>query len=251
MAHGPAGIIYKHFEKVTDPRVDRGGNHDLLEMIFMAITATVCGANGWADVERFVKGKSDWFQQYIAMERGVPSHDTFGRIFARLDTAEFLTAMHDWVDTFAGSLRDRGIAIDGKTLRGSYDQAAGQSALHTITAFAVGTRTCLRQMSVGEKTNEIPEVPVLLQLLELDGAVVTLDAMHCQVGTAQAILDRGADYVLTVKDNQPKLREYLEDKFTAFCDADFDVPGLRQHVTVERSHGRDERRAYYTIRRWK
>lgn len=247
MTHGPAGIIYKHFEKVTDPRVNRGGNHDLLEMLFMAITATICGANGWADVERFVKAKVDWFARFLVMEFGVPSHDTFGRVFARLDTAEFLMAMHDWVDAFAGSLRGRGIAIDGKTLRGSYDQAAGQSALHTITAFAVGTRTCLRQMSVGEKSNEIPAVPILLQLLELDGAVVTLDAMHCQVETAQSILDRGADYLLTVKRNQPTLHDYLQHKFTTFCDADFDVPGLRQHVTVERSHGRDERRVYYTI----
>lgn len=247
MTHGPAGIIDKHFEKVTDPRVNRGANHDLLEMLFMAITATICGANGWADVERFVKAKVDWFARFIAMEHGVPSHDTFGRVFARLDTAEFLTAMHDWVDTFAGALRGRGIAIDGQTLRGSYDRAAGQSALHTITAFAVGTRTCLRQMSVGEKSNEIPAVPILLQLLELDGAVVTLDAMHCQVETAQSILGRGADSLLTVKKNQPTLHDYLQHKFTTFCDADFDVPGLRQHVTVERSHGREERRAYYTI----
>ena len=247
MAHGPAGIIYKHFANVTDARVDRGGNHDLLEMIFMALTATICGANGWADVERFVNAKYDWFARYIPMQRGIPSHDTFGRVFARLDTAEFLTGMHGWVDTFAGSLRGRGIAIDGKTLRGSYDHASGQSALHTITAFAVGTRTCLRQMSVDEKSNEIPAVPVLLQLLELEGAIVTLDAMHCQVETVQAILDRGADFLLTVKDNQPTLHQYLQDKFETFCDADFNVPGLRQHVTVERSHGRDERRAHYTI----
>jgi predicted transposase YbfD/YdcC len=247
MTHGPAGIIYKHFEKVTDPRVNRGANHDLLEMIFMAITATICGADGWADVERFVKAKVDWFSRFIEMEQGVPSHDTFGRIFARLDTAEFLTAMHDWVDTFAGALRGRGIAIDGKTLRGSYDQAAGQSALHTITAFAVGTRTCLRQMSVGDKSNEIPAVPILLQLLELDGAIVTLDAMHCQVETAQAILDRGADCLITVKKNQPTLYDALDHKFATFGDADFDVPGLRKHVTVERSHGRDERRVYYTM----
>jgi len=247
MTHGLAGIIYKHFEKVTDPRVNRGGNHDLLEMLFMALTATICGANGWADVERFVNAKYDWFVRYIAMEHGVPSHDTFGRVFARLDTAEFLTAMHDWVDTFAGALRGQGIAIDGKTLRGSYDQVAGQSALHTITAFAVGTRTCLRQMLVDEKSNEIPAVPILLQLLELEGAIVTLDAMHCQVETAQAILDRGADYLLTVKKNQPSLFKYLQNKFTAFCDLDFDVPGLRRHVTVEQSHGRGERRVYYTI----
>jgi hypothetical protein len=159
MTKGAASVVYKHFEKVTDPRVDRGRNHDLHEMIFMALTATICGANGWADVERFVKAKIEWFERFIPMESDVPSHDTFGRVFSRLDTAEFLAAMHNWVDEFCGSLRNKGIAIDGKTLRGSFDRAAGQSALHTLTAFAVGTRTCLRQMSVPAKSNEIPAVP--------------------------------------------------------------------------------------------
>ena len=247
MTNRAACKVYKHFEKLTDPRVDRGTNHDLHEMIFMALTAAICGANGWADVERFVTAKFDWFEQFLSMERGVPSHDTFGRVFARLDTAEFLTAMHGWVDEFAGSLRGKGVAIDGKTLRGSHDAGAGQSALHTITAFATETRLCLRQMSVDEKSNEIPAVPVLLKLLELEGATVTLDAMHCQVETAQAILDGQADYLLSVKDNQRTLHKFLQDKFEACCNLDFQVEGLRQLVTQERSHGRQERRQYYVM----
>ena len=247
MHEGPAGIVYKHFEKVTDPRVNRGANHNLHEMVFMALTATICGANGWADVERFVTAKCDWFERFISMENGVPSHDTFGRVFARLDTAEFLSAMHEWADEFAGSLRNKGVAIDGKVLRGSFDKASGKSALHTITAFAVGTRTCLRQMSVSEKSNEIPAVPVLLKLLELDGATVTLDAMHCQTETAQAILDANADFILSVKDNQLTLHQYLMDKFEAFSEADFNREGLRRLITSEKSHGRRERREYYVI----
>jgi predicted transposase YbfD/YdcC len=247
MHEGPAGIVYKHFEKVTDPRVNRGTNHDLHEMVFMALTATICGANGWADVERFVTAKCDWFERFIAMENGVPSHDTLGRIFARLDTAEFLSAMHEWADEFTGSLRNKGVAIDGKVLRGSFDKASGKSALHTITAFAVGTRTCLRQMSVSEKSNEIPAVPVLLKLLELNGATITLDAMHCQTETAQAILDADADFILSVKDNQPSLHQYLMDKFQAFGETDFNTEGLRKLITKEKSHGRHERREYYVI----
>ncbi len=247
MHEGPAGIVYKHFEKVTDPRVNRGTNHDLHEMVFMALTATICGANGWADVERFVTAKCDWFERFIAMENGVPSHDTLGRIFARLDTAEFLSAMHEWADEFTGSLRNKGVAIDGKVLRGSFDKASGKSALHTITAFAVGTRTCLRQMSVSEKSNEIPAVPVLLKLLELNGATITLDAMHCQTETAQAILDADADFILSVKDNQPSLHQYLMDKFQAFSETDFNTEGLRKLITKEKSHGRHERREYYVI----
>lgn len=245
---GPAKLVQRHFENVTDPRADRGFNHDLLEMVFMALTAAICGANGWADIERFAKAKLDWFRQYIELPHGVPSHDTFGRVFARLDTGEFLSAMHEWVDQFAGSLRGRGIAIDGKTLRGSFDQAAGQSPLHTITAFATDTRLVLRQMSVGEQSNEIPAVPVLLQLLELEGAVVTLDAMHTQVETANAIVEGGADYVMSVKQNQPQLHQRLSALFEEYAQDDYQVQGLHKQISAkQRSHGRTEQRACYVI----
>jgi predicted transposase YbfD/YdcC len=259
MATGPAAVVYKHFESLTDPRVNRGKNHSLIEMVFVALTATMCGAQGWADVERFAKSKLTWFRQFVRLEHGVPSHDTFGRVFAVLDTGEFLTAMHAWVDSFAGSLRGQGIAIDGKTLRGSFDRAAGKSALHTITAFAGDLRLCLRQMSVEDGSNEIPAVPALLKLLELDGATVTLDALHCQVETAQAILERQADYILIVKGNQESLYEYLAAQFIEYGEADYQVPGLKKHITVENSHGRKERREYYfiepprgskTLKRW-
>jgi predicted transposase YbfD/YdcC len=216
-------------------------------MIFIALTAMLCGAQGWADVERFAKSKRAWFSRYIDLAEGIPSHDTFGRVFARLNAGEFLAAMHGWVDEFSGSLRGQGVAIDGKTLRGSYDQAAGKSPLHTITAFACGLRMCLRQMSVDAKSNEIPAVPELLKLIELSGATVTLDALHCQVDTAQAIVDADADYILIVKGNQGNLYQALLDRFTAYGEQNYQVPGLRRHVTVEKSHGRDERREYYVI----
>ncbi len=247
MPTGPALVVHKHFVNVTDPRVDRGQNHSLIEMIFLALTATLCGAQSWVDVERFAKSKSDWFRRYVPLKHGIPSHDTFGRVFGRLNTGEFLLAMHAWVDAFAGSLRGRGIAIDGKTLRGSFDQAAGQTALHTITAFACDMRICLRQMSVDEKSNEIPAVPELLKLMDLSGATVTLDAMHCQVETAQAVIKAEADYILIVKQNQESLHTYLSDRFIEYGDADYQVEGLRRHKTVQTSHGRKERREYYVI----
>ncbi len=247
MHTGPAGIVYKHFEKVTAPRVYRGPTHDLHEMIFMALTTT-WGPNGWADVERFVDARYDWFEKYIPMENGIPSHDTFGRVFAKLDTGKFLSAMHGWTDEFAGSLRNKGVAIDGKTLRGSFDKASGKSAVHTITAFAVGTRTVLRQMSVDATSNEIPAVPVLLKLLDLAGAIVTLDAIHCQTETAQTIIDAEADFILSVKANQRNLYKYLLDKFVEFAETDFNAEGLRRLITCEKSHGRLERRTYSTSR---
>jgi predicted transposase YbfD/YdcC len=247
MATGPAVVVSRHFENVTDPRSNRGKNHGLIEMIFLALTATICGAQGWADVERFAKSKLKWFRRHVRLKHGVPSHDTFGRVFSRLDTGEFLTAMHAWVDSFATALRGQGVAIDGKTLRGSFDQAAGQTALHTITAFACDMRVCLRQMSVDEKSNEIPAVPELLKLLELSGATVTLDAMHCQVATARAIIDAEADYILVVKKNQESLYNHLADRFIEYAEVDYQVEGLRRHTTVEKSHGREERREYYCI----
>lgn len=245
---GPATLVYNSFEKITDPRVDRGNNHDLLEMIFVALTAAICGADGWADVERFAKAKLDWFRRYIDLEHGVPSHDTFGRVFSRLDTGEFLASMHDWVDRFASSLRGKGVAIDGKTLRGSFDRASGQTALHTITAFATESKLVLRQLSVDEKSNEIPTVPMLLELLDLAGAVVTLDAMHCQKETAKAIIKSEADYLLTVKKNQEKLHAKLLELFTEYGERDYKVKGLRTKTTVEKSHGRKERRVCYCIK---
>lgn len=245
--NGPATLVSKTFANVTDPRVDRGQNHDLLEMIFLTLTATICGANNWVDVERFAKAKINWFRRYVKLEHGVPSHDTFGRVFGRLDTGEFLHAMHAWVDQFAGALRDKGVAIDGKVLRGSFDRATQQSPLHTITAFATKTRLVLRQMSVDEKSNEIPAVPKLLDLMEIEGAVVTLDAMHCQKETAKRITEAGADYVLTVKGNQKRLYQTLLDYFVAYGELDYQIDGLRRHVSVEKSRGREERREYYTI----
>jgi predicted transposase YbfD/YdcC len=245
--NGPAALISKCFVNLSDPRIDRGRNHSLLEMVFITLTATICGANSWADVERFANGKIKWFRRYIKLEHGVPSHDTLGRVFSRLDTGEFFAAMHHWVDQFAGSLRGKGIAIDGKVLRGSFDSAAGQSPLHTMTAFATATRLVIRQISVDNKSNEIPTVPKLLELIEIEGAVITLDAMHCQKQTAQAIIQRKADYVLTVKGNQKKLADAIGKRFVSFGDLDQKVKGLRQHVTNEKSHGRHERRECYCI----
>jgi predicted transposase YbfD/YdcC len=247
MARKVVASIHQSFETITDPRVDRGRNHNLLEMIFITICAVLCGADGWADVERFGKAKRDWLEQFLQLPHGIPSHDTFGRVFARLDTSEFYNCMHNWLVRFRKSLKGQGVAIDGKTLRGSFDTASGKSPLHLVSAWACDLRVSLGQLAVEEKSNEITAVPKLLELLELTGAVVTLDAMHCQRETASAILKREADYVLVVKGNQPKLHAALYELFVAYGERDFQVPELRRHITVEKSHGRLERREYYVI----
>lgn len=237
--------IFDHFEMVTDPRIDRNKHHLLHEMIVVALCAAICGAEGWADVERFGNTKLAWFRRFLKLENGIPSHDTFGRVFARLDTSEFLTCLQAWVEHFQSTLRERGIAIDGKTIRRSFDHATGQSALHVVSAWATDLRVCLGQLAVEGKSNEITAVPRLLELLELGGAVVTLDAMHCQKETARAIREQDADYLLTVKANQPSLHDELLQQFIEYGEHDYRVRGLRRHTTTEKNRGRQERREYY------
>ena len=183
--------IITHFEKLTDPRIERTKEHLLLDMISIALCAAICGADSWVDVEKFGHAKEDWFRRFLELPNGIPSHDTFGRVFARLDTAEFLTCLQNWLRSLHLSLKEQGIAIDGKTLRGSFDAASGKSAVHVVSAWACGLRVSLGQVSVADKSNEITAVPKLLELLELSGAVVTMDAMHCQKETLAAIRAKG------------------------------------------------------------
>jgi len=245
MARAGVVAIRARFSKLTDPRIERTKRHLLLDMVVISLCAAICGANSWADVERFGKAKLDWLSRFLDLPNGIASHDTFGRVFARLDTNEFLTCLHNWLRSLKLALKDQQVAIDGKTLRRSFDKAAGKSALQLVSAWATDLRISLGQVAVDPNSNEITAVPQLLELLELTGAVVTLDAMHCQKETAAAIRTKGAHYVLTVKNNQPSLHAQLAECFSSYADQDYRVAGLRIHKTVERSHGRDERREYY------
>jgi predicted transposase YbfD/YdcC len=245
MSRTLSSAIFTHFEKLTDPRIARTRVHKLLDIMTIALCATICGANTWTDVERFGVAKQNWFAKFLELPGGIPSHDTFGRVFATLDTAEFDACLRNWLRLLHKSMKGQGIAIDGKTLRRSFDTATGRASLHSVSAWAVGLRLSLGQVAVDDKSNEITAVPKLLELLEISGAVVTLDAMHCQTATAAAIHAKRADYVLNVKANQPKLFEHLQQVFERYVNQDFKSPGLRVHKTTERSHGRDERREYY------
>ena len=237
--------IFEHFNPLTDPRIDRHKIHSLHEMVVVALCAAICGADSWADVERFGNTKLPWFRRFLKLENGIASHDTFGRVFALLDTSEFLECLQSWVEHFQSALQEQGVAIDGKTIRRSFDRATGQSALHVVSAWATDLCVCLGQVAVDSKSNELTAVPKLLELLELSGAIVTLDAMHCQKKTAAAIRSKEANYILLVKGNQPKLYQELLDQFTQYGEQDYQVRGLRRHTTTEKSHGRVERREYY------
>lgn len=192
------------FEPLDDPRA-ANCLHPLLSLIAIAVCATVAGCDNYADIERFAHLRRLWFAEFLDLRRGIPSHDTFSRVFARLDTAQFFLCVQRWLAAVGEPLEGQTVAIDGKTLRGSFDTAAGRSPLHLVSAWACGQRLLLGQIAVDHKSNEITAVPQLLELLELRGAVVTLDALHCQRETAQALVAREADYVITLKDNQPAL----------------------------------------------
>lgn len=245
MARPGIVAIVSKFESVTDPRVERCKQHSLLDMITLTLCAAICGADNWADVERFGIAKQLWFERFLELPNGIPSHDTLGRVFARLDTGEFLMCLQSWLRSLHLTLKEQGVAIDGKTMRGSFDAASGRSALHVVSAWASGLRVSLGQVAVDGKSNEITAVPKLLELLELAGAVVTMDAMHCQKETLVAIRAKGADFLVSVKDNQPKLYALLHETFIAYGEGDYQARELKRHSQTERNRGREETRIVY------
>jgi len=238
--------VFSTFEDLTDPRVARRRRHQLLDIIVVALCGTIAGADSWVDIERFGKARLDWLRTFLPLENGIPSHDTFGRVFARLNPAAFAACVQQWL-TDIGLELGRHIAIDGKTLRGSFDTAAGKNPLHLVSAWASEARLTLGQIAVDSKSNEITAIPLLLELLDLKGAMVTIDAMGCQKEIAARISEQGGDYVLALKGNHEKLHAAVAQEFAAALEADEPPPEMRRHVTTETSRGRQERREYLAL----
>jgi predicted transposase YbfD/YdcC len=238
--------VFTPFENLTDPRVERTRAHDLFELVVVALCGTLAGGDSWVDIERFAKERLTWLRTFLSLAGGIPSHDTFGRVFARLDPAELTNCIQQWL-TQIGREIGAHIAIDGKTLRGSFDKAAGKNPLHLVSAWASEARLTLGQIAVDSKSNEITAIPLLLELLNLKGATVTIDAMGCQKEIAAKIVARGGDYLLALKDNHPTLHEAVAQVFTAALEKDTPPPEMRRHTTVEISRGRKERRIYVAL----
>jgi predicted transposase YbfD/YdcC len=234
------GKISEHFEDITDPRLNRGTNYPLIEMVFVALCGAICDCNSWVDVASFGKCKLTWFRKFLPFEKGVPSHDTFTELFARLDTLKFYAALESWARDIAQSLNGETVAFDGKTLRGSFDKASKKSALHSVSAWACGLKMCLALKSVEDKSNEIPAVQELIDVLDLAGAVVTADAMHCQRETAEKIVAKEADFVLMVKGNQETLQAELQQSIIQAFDEE--NPDMRHCKTTEKNRNRRETR---------
>lgn len=197
----PTQPLLQHFSHLKDPRVKRKQLHPLENILTIAICAVICGAENWIEIEDFAYAKEAFFSQIIDLSNGIPSHDTFGRVFAALDPCAFAEGFTAWVQTLVSDWDDDIIAIDGKTMRRSLDKANGKAAVHLVSAFSVHNRLVLDQVKVDDKSNEITAIPELLKRLALSGCLVTLDAMRCQKKITSNIRDAGADYVLSLKGN--------------------------------------------------
>src|SRR6516165_539162 len=220
----------------------RRRRHRFLDIIIIAVCAVIGNCDDWQEIELFARSRLDWFRRFLPLRHGVPSHDTFERVFDRIDPRAFQACFQDWIAAIAAALDVRQIAIDGKTLRGSASRQLGP--LHLVSAWATAQHLSLAQVAADEGSNEIPAIPKLLELLDLHGALVSIDAAGCHKAIAQKILDRGGDYVLVVKDNQPKLLAAIQEQMGAVFDGV--VADYSEQRTRDRGHGREERRIYTT-----
>jgi predicted transposase YbfD/YdcC len=247
MARTPATTIQEYFAEVTDPRVERTRLHLLLDILVIAICAVICGADTWVEMEAYGNAKETWLRQFLALPNGIPSHDTFGRVFARLKPEELRRCFLRWIQAVSEVTQGEVVAIDGKTLRRSFDRAAGKGAIHMVSAWASVNRVVLGQQQVDEKSNEITAIPALLRLLEVKGCIVTIDAMGCQKAIARTIVEQEADYVLALKANHGFLYDEVQRFFRWAQRHQFaDVPHRYYH-TVDGEHGRIEERRYWLV----
>lgn len=239
--------ISEHFASLPDPRVNRTKRHSLQDMVVLAICGVLCGADNWVAIEQFGHAKIEWFRKILRLPNGIPSHDTFGRTFAALNPEAFAACFAAWVRAVSEITEGQVIAIDGKTLRRSFDRASSRSAIHMVSAWATQNHVVLGQVKTEEKSNEITAIPKLLQLLEIKGCIVTIDAMGCQKKIARDIVNKNADYVLGLKANQETLHREVQDLFTQ-AEQDGSRVDVRQFTEeIELSHGRIEQRRYSLI----
>jgi predicted transposase YbfD/YdcC/predicted DNA-binding protein (UPF0251 family) len=240
----PSASIKKHFADLTDPR-RREGTYPLINIVTIALCAVICGADDFVAIARFGRTKREWLSRFLDLSDGVPSHDRFNAILAAIKPEEFEACLLSWIAALHDVTAGKIVAVDGKTLRRSFDKAAGKSAIHMVSAWATTNHVSLGQVTVDEKSNEITAIPKLLKMLEISGSLVTIDAMGCQTDIAQTIVDAEADYVLAVKKNQPTLYDGVSWFFLSKREEDFAGVRVSRHETYEKGHGREETRSYY------
>jgi predicted transposase YbfD/YdcC len=243
----PKITLIEHFDKLNDPRIDRTKDHKLIDIVIIAICGVICGADSWVGIESYGKSKYKWLKQFLELPNGIPSHDTFARVFARLDPEEFQNSFISWVKSLSEHIFGEVIGIDGKTLRHSYDRGANKGAIHMVSAWASSQRLILGQRKVEDKSNEITAIPKLIQVLELNGCIVTIDAMGCQKEIARLLISKGADYCLCLKGNQGNIHEDVEQLFKQAIANQWKGIEHSFYQTIEKGHGRIEIRRYWTM----
>ena len=243
----PVAFIEHHFSDLEDPRIDRTKLHKLLDIVVIAICAVICGADTWVEVESFGRAKQHWLAAFLELPNGIPSHDTFGRVFGALDPDQFRTCFLNWITAVSEITQGQVIAIDGKTLRRSHDKILGKGAIVMVSAWATANHLVLGQVKVDDKSNEITAIPELLKALEISGCIITIDAMGCQKEIAAEIVNQEADYVLALKENHGRLYEDVKLLFDDLEESSFRAYKYDNHRTVNKGHGRIEVRRCWTI----
>ena len=239
--------IVAHFSIMRDPRVERTKRHRLIDIIVLAVCAVIGGAETWVDLEMYGESKEEWFKTFLELPNGIPSHDTFARVFSVLDAEQFRQCFYEWVRAVNDIKPGQLLAIDGKTIRRSFDTATGKTALHMVSVWAVENDVVLAQVAVSEKSNEITAVPKLLDMLNLKGNTVTMDAMGCQKATLAKIVDKGGDYLVSLKGNQETLHDSVKAVFAGARETNFQNVDHDSFETQEKGHGRLETRRCWTV----
>ena len=239
--------IEQHFGDMRDPRIDRTKLHKLLDIMVIAICAVITSADNWEDIAEFGQAKVEWFKTFLELRNGIPSHDTFNRVFARLDPKQFQNSFVRWMSAVSEAVGGQVIAIDGKILRRSHDRGIGKAAIDMVSAWASANRLVLGQVKVNDKSNEITAIPRLLKALEVSGCIVSIDAIGCQTEIAEMIIDQEADYVLSRKENQGNLFEDVPLLFDDLKKSQYKAYRFDYDKTVNKNHGRIEIREGWTI----
>lgn len=236
--------LIDHFESIQDYRDPRWSKHVLMDIIFITLCAVICGAEGWEDIENFAKSHLDWFVQFLKLPHGIPHHDTFRRVFERIRPDQFEESFEGWVNTIRENFSREVVGVDGKSLRGSYTDSANKSSdmLHMVSAWASKNSLILGQVKTDEKSNEITAIPILLKNLFLSGCIVTIDAIGCQRAIAKEIKNQGADYILSVKENQASLYNAINKAFSHGDATNFEAMVYKQAEQNDFAHGRIETR---------
>lgn len=243
----PTNSVLSHFEGLEDPRTPYLIEHRLVDMVALTICAVICGAESWVDIEAYGQSKAEWLSTFLALPHGIPSHDTISRLFAQLDPEQLQGCFLSWIQSVAQLSAGTVIAVDGKTLRHSYDRGQGRGAIHMVSAWATENRLVLGQVKVDEKSNEMTAIPELLTVLALNGCIVTLDAMGTQKAIAQQIIEQGGDYILSLKGNHKGLYQDVQQVFAWARQQNFNDIAHEAYQTIDKGHGRLEIRRHWLL----